>query len=54
MWIAATPARAKDWTARTTLSSFPYPVSASAITGMPAAAVIRAAFSTISVIVSSP
>jgi hypothetical protein len=53
MCIAPTPAAAYSRTVRTTLSSFPKPVSASAITGRSTAAAIRAALAAISDMVSS-
>ena len=54
MCSAATPAAAYSRTVRTTLSSLPKPVSASAITGAATAAAIRAAFAAISDIVTRP
>ncbi len=54
MCSAATPAAAYSRTVRTTLSSLPKPVSASAITGTSTAAAMRAALAAISDIVSSP
>ena len=53
-WIAATPAASKAPIVRITFSGLPYPVSASAITGMSTQSAIRRALSTISVMVSRP
>ena len=54
MWIAATPAASYSCTVRITLIGLPYPVSASAITGIDTAAAMRRALSTISDIVIRP
>jgi hypothetical protein len=54
MCSPAAPAASNSRTVRSTLTGFPYPVSASQITGISTQPAMLRAFSTISLIVSNP